>query len=318
MERYLDDVQDAIGPFLNTRDFIVVGNSLRDDRIRRLVEQAGGAVWFIAPSDVPAELATLAGLRAVTGPDLTFEMVFPALADGLGVGVAGERLRARGPERAESAATTDDLIAAAVGLAAAPDGPPVMTGFVLADPRVIVTDGYAGNTGRFDPAAVTILTSSGRRLATRARHLVTTHPFGPWILEVPPELQTAGLRLGAEPLDPGETVHIAVAAGERVGLSTGKAVRAVEVELNIQPIGRVRDLVHIGAAVSPGASGAPVVDAGMRVRGFVVAGSSDPKHPDSYMYPARHWHAQLPAGAAAAAGAPKRKRKTSPTRTRRR
>ena len=41
------------GPFLNTRDFIVVGSSLRDDRIRALVEQTGGAIWFIAPSAVP-------------------------------------------------------------------------------------------------------------------------------------------------------------------------------------------------------------------------------------------------------------------------
>jgi hypothetical protein len=296
MQQYLDDVQGTLGPFLNTRDFIVIGSSLRDDRIRGLVEQTGGAIWFITPSQVPPALVGLNALRAVTGPELTFEGVFPALADGLGVGVAAKSPRLRSAAGATaSAGTTDDLIAASVGLAPSPDGPPVMTGFVLADPRVIVTDGYSGNTAQFDPGAITVLTSSGRRIATRQRHLVAKHPFGPWVLEVPPDLQATGLQLSADPLAAGETVHIAVAAGERVGLSTGTVATGSATELNVDPIGRVSNLLHVRAAVSPGASGAPVVDARMRVRGFVVAGSQDPNLPETFIYAARHWERELSA-----------------------
>jgi hypothetical protein len=299
MQHYIDDVHGTLGPFLNTRDFIVVGSSLRDDRIRALVEQTGGAIWFIAPSAAPAEVASLKSLRAVTGPELTFERVFPALADGLGVAVDSQPARPRLRSGATSAAatfTTDDLIAATVGLGASAAGPPIMTGFVLANPRVIVTDGYSGNTGQFDPNAITILTSSGRRTTTRARRLVSGHPFGPWVLEVPPDLKAAGLPLSIEALRAGETVHTAVAAGERVGLSTGTAVTGSDTQLNVDPIGQVTRLLHIRAAVSPGASGAPVVDAQMRVRGFVVAGSQNPNQPDTFIYAARHWHKQLATG----------------------
>jgi hypothetical protein len=61
----------------------------------------------------------------------------------------------------------------------------------------------------------------------------------------------------------------------------------------INPIGAVDRLVHVGCSVAPGSSGAPVLDADMRVRGFVVAGSVDPRQPDTYVYPASVWGAGL-------------------------
>ena len=300
MQRYLEEIEATLNPFLSTRDFLVVGNSLRDERIRSLVVQAGGATWFLSPAEVPAWVAGLQDLRAVTGPQSAFEEAFTALADGLRVAHDDRTARSlvQRAVAADTASTTDDLIAAAVGVTSSPDAPPQMTGFILDDPRVIVTDGFVGNTASFNHERITIITSAGRRFPTRTRLLVSTHPFGPWLLEAPPDLQVRGLRLQPAALTPDEAVQIAVAAGERVGLSSGQVLTGTPEQLAIPPIGPVSDLVHVRGVVSPGASGAPVVDANMAVRGFVVAGSTDPNRPDTYIYPAQQWRAQLDAPAA--------------------
>ena len=166
METYLDEITTRVAPSLAMRDFLVVGNSLWDERVRALVVNAGGSVWYVAPEAVPPQVASLKNLRTITGADHTFEHLFPALAKNLGAeeslrlsprdlgrlvdrgevhyleGGLGKRPRA-GETRDEVAATTDDLIAATVGLAPTPRAAPHMTGFVLADPRVIITDGFA-------------------------------------------------------------------------------------------------------------------------------------------------------------------------------
>ncbi|MDP1535094.1 MAG: hypothetical protein Q8L92_16080, partial [Rubrivivax sp.] len=63
--------------------------------------------------------------------------------------------------------------------------------------------------------------------------------------------------------------------------------------VRIQPIGFVDDLAGLRLASAPGCSGAPVVDAGFAVQGFIVAGSVDPGRPDSYMLPTAVWAAPL-------------------------
>ena len=127
----------------------------------------------------------------------------------------------------------------------------------------------------------------------------------------------SGLRLSADPLKPGETVQIAVAAGDRVGLSSGTVGRATgQKGLEIDPIARVRDLVHVSTTVSPGASGAPAVDASKRVRGFVVAGSSDLTRPDTFIYPAVHWHAALTGSPRSRAARSPAKKPSAPRRRR--
>ena len=53
--------------------------------------------------------------------------------------------------------------------------------------------------------------------------------------------------------------------------------------------GEVRDLAQLECFTAPGSSGAPVVDSTLSVCGFIVAGSTDPRHPISFAYPAQHW-----------------------------
>jgi hypothetical protein len=347
MDDYLRDIGPSLAPFLATRDFLVVGHSLRDDRIRELVTGAGGAVWFVNLSPAPDALQADHDLRSVVGPGMGFEQVFTALAErlgatrekkrravrktprkragrgtGEGVGAAAalglkEDLKegGEGPHQAneigalrvedvtfvnrpdpvtahDTAVTTDDLAAATVGLAFRDDAPAAGTGFLLAEPRVIVTDGYLAGAG-FDPERIVLVTGSGRRLTTRALGLATGHPSGPWLLEAPAGLSVRGLRASAEPLAKGEALQFAVAAGERTGLASGEVVTGRLVAIPVDPMGRVPDLVHVRTVLAPGSSGAPAVDDDLAVRGFVAAGSMDPARPDTYVYPAQEWLAEV-------------------------
>ena len=333
MDAYLGEVGPALAPFLATRDFLVVGHSLRDDRIRELVTGAGGAVWFVNLSPAPDALRADHDLRSVVGPGMGFEQVFTALADHLGATSAGKRRTARQTSRRrvpalqkpgaglegfaaapppafrepsmaagsvaprDTAATTDDLAAATVGIAFTDDGPPAGTGFLLAEPRVIVTDGYLAGAG-FDPERIVLVTGSGRRLLTRASRLCAGHPSGPWLLEAPAGLSVRGLRASAEPLTRGEALQFAVAAGERTGLASGTVVSGRLETIPVDPMGRVPDLVHVRTVLAPGSSGAPAVDDDLAVRGFVAAGSNDPAHPHTYVHPAHKWLAEVLSGGA--------------------
>jgi hypothetical protein len=317
MDDYLRDIGPALAPFLATRDFLVVGHSLRDDRIRELVTGAGGAVWFVNLSPAPDALQAGHDLRSVVGPGMGFEQVFTALAERLGARGTGESAGAAaapgpdpdprdvvqpvaGPDSveilekprsgtaADTAATTDDLAAATVGIAFTDDRPAAGTGFLLAEPRVIVTDGFLAGAG-FDPERIVLVTGSGRRLTTRALGLATGHPSGPWLLEAPAGLSVRGLRASAEPLAKGEALQFAVAAGERTGLASGEVVTGRLVAIPVDPMGRVPDVVHVRAVLAPGSSGAPAVDGELAVRGFVAAGSDEPARPDTYVYPAQEW-----------------------------
>lgn len=336
MDDYLGEIGPALAPLLSTRDFLVVGHSLRDDRIREMVTEAGGAIWFVNLSPAPDALQTDHDLRSVVGDGMGFEQVFTELAERLGATRAKRRVVRSAPRErtspdftaifgintglergledvggsvarselepgaaAEAATTIDDLAAATVGIAFSDDAPPTGTGFLLAEPRVIVTDGYLAGAGGFDPERITLVTGSGQRLTTRASHLGKGHPFSPWVLEAPAGLAARGLRASAEPLKKGEALQFAVAAGERTGLAPGTVLSGRAAAIDVNPLGRVPDLVHVRAFLAPGSSGAPAVDDNLAVRGFVAAGSDDEARPDTFVYPAGKWLAGVlvPGGA---------------------
>jgi hypothetical protein len=302
MESYLAAIAPTLTGVLQGRDVLVVGYSLRDDAVRNLVMGLGGTVWIANPSPPPEPLKAAANVRTVVGDHLTFETLFTRLHSGLGVGAAAAPLAppaerevaVRGAQRPPAPATSvaetiDDLTAAVVGLARSEHGPSEMTGFLLAEPRIIVTDGWSGNTERFAKGRVFVVTGDSRRFTSRLRPSASDHVFGPALVDAPDALRVPGLRLNTSPLAKGTRLQVAIAAGDRVGLSSGIVTTGEERQLDIAPIGPVPNLLHVSSAVAPGSSGAPAVDEAMRVRGFIVAGSLDPDRPDSYILQSARW-----------------------------
>jgi len=303
MDTYLEDIIPHLKPILNGRDLLVVGYSMRDERVRELALSTEGAVWFTNPSAVPDYLANEERLRSIVNEKMTFEYIFPALVTALGYGepvdgtpeaVQSGRSRgikaaqAGGTEKIEpSLATIDDFMTCVVSILG-PDGKPSSTGFVVSEPRVIVADGYVSNTGfGLRDGKMKIMSSDGERFEATVKGLATKHPFGPLILDVPAGYDAVGLRLNRDPLKSDTPVTIGVAAGERIGMSRGMIRDPAPQGVSVQPLGNVRELVAVDAVVKPGASGAPVVSEDFEVLGFIVAGSSD--QPPSYMLPASFW-----------------------------
>jgi hypothetical protein len=292
MDTYLDEIAPYLKPAVENRDFLVVGYSLRDRRVRELVESSGGSVWFTHPKAVPAHLKTNTSIRAVVAPQCNFETFFPSLAKALDVALPEEpldtvqlELRPSAPIVA-GAQTMDDLMSATLQIAG-PNGP-LSTAFLIDQPRVIVCDRHTHDP-KFGTGPVHLIDSRGHLFKTRVIDVNTDHPFGPAVLEAPIQMQAPGLHLAIDPWRPDEEAQIVVAAGSKTGISSGK-VTGLAIAMRIEPIdGEVRDLFELECFVAPGASGAPVVDATMSVRGFIVAGSTDPQYPRSYAYSAEHW-----------------------------
>jgi len=299
MDTFLTDVAPSLKPAIANRDVLVIGHSLRDDRIRDLALTTGGTLWFTHPVKVPDHLTGNAAMRVVVAPEVAFEKFFPALAQALLLESAAAPVARRQPRRAlkpptpQAAATgvarsLDDVLACVVAIAG-PDGTPSSTAFLLQEPRVIVCDAFAvgGVTGA--GADIELIASDGGRFKTHVLRTNRAHAFGPTLLAAPDGWQSPGLRLDRSAVKPDDVFQVAVAAGEKTGVSTGAITDSVEITAVIQPIGKVKNLASLKTFVRPGSSGAPVVDGTMAVRGFIVAGSTDEANPFSLMYPARYW-----------------------------
>jgi hypothetical protein len=239
-------------------------------------------------------------MRAVVAPEAAFERFFPEIARALLLAAPAAPQRearprtvrraaaAKAPAAPVTGATFDDLLASIFAVAA-PGGEPSCTAFLLQEPRVVVCDAFAAKPLVATGGKLLLIAADGRRYETRALRTNRAHPFGPTLLEAPAGLVAPGLRISSTAMTPGEVVQIAVAAGEKTGVSVGAMTKGIRVTIAIEPVGRAPDLASMNAVVRPGASGAPVVDQAMAVRGFIVAGSTNEENPTSFMYPCRHW-----------------------------
>jgi S1-C subfamily serine protease len=324
MDSFLDAINPVLAQAIKGRDVLVVGQSLRDRRIRDLVMNNARTIWYTHPDKVPDHLKGDNRVRAVIDRNCKFESLFSLLAQRLEVAVAPRQAavsRAASPQSvphapAPGAHTMDDLMASVVAIEG-PGGIKMCTGFVLAEPRVIVTDGYPIASlypaGGNEPTVLTVVTADGKKYHDAIVHRDPSHPFGVVLIEAFENVKKfPGLRLSTTRPKAGTPVHIGVAAGERVGVSSGHIQDAREHEIDVRPVGRVPHLIAIDSQVAAGSSGAPVVDADLSVRGYIVAGGD---RPPAFMYPSYRWAARLRAiQPGSGRGLPKGRRPAKPTR----
>ncbi|MEE6138778.1 SIR2 family protein [Mycobacterium sp. 050128] len=296
MDRFLSESWDILEEAVAGRDFLVIGYSLRDEKVLELVKSAGGSVWFLHHEKVPDHLKNIHKeieyFRAVVDSKCRFEEFFPALAEALGEAVPTKPLEAAKLELSSvvivdaGAQTIDDLTSATFGIAG-PDGVLKASAFLLEEPRVILCDRSASDLHIDDGNAI-LIDSNGNSFSTREIAVNSNSPFGPTVLEAPGHLRAPGLRLATGRLQLGAAVQMLVAAGAVTGISSGR-VTALDASIRIAEIGEVGGLVELDGFVAPGASGAPVVDETLSVCGFVVATNADPEVPRSFAYPPEHW-----------------------------
>jgi S1-C subfamily serine protease len=283
MDKYLAPLSGKLEDAISGKDMMVVGHGLADSpRIQKLAKKVlakGRAIWFVNVANPPEPFASNPHVRAVTGDFGKFETFFPRIAELLEEPAAGGNL--------------DDLMESVVGVIAGEYGAAGGTGFLLRQPRVIITDGYfAGSSGIKKRA--TIIASDGRRFDTKVLSWFKEYPFGPVVLEAPSELAARGFEIRDKPPAKDLPVKVVVAAGARVGVSSGYVRNPAEQSVRVaQFTEKVGNLVQLECAVAPGACGAPVVDDQFGVFGYIAAGSSDINNPTSYMYPSPRWAPKL-------------------------
>jgi S1-C subfamily serine protease len=316
MDKYLAPLGARLEDAISGKDMMVVGHGLADSpRIQKLAKKVlakGRALWFVNVATPPEPFASDPHVRAVTGDFGKFETFFASVADLLDERApattpaaagrpAARKARAARPrpqareamETREAPGSLDDLMEAVVGVVAADNAAAGGTGFLLRQPRVIITDGYfAGSSGMKDRA--TVITADGRRFTAKVLSWFRKYPFGPVVLEAPKELAARGFELREEAPSTNLPVKVGVAAGRRVGVSSGHVRNPKEQSIQIAQFpDKVGNLVQLECAVAPGSCGAPVVDDQFGVFGYIVAGSPDVDNPTSYMYPSGRWAPQL-------------------------
>jgi len=303
MEQFIDDLDPGLTDALDGRDLLVVGHSLRDERIAQIARNAlagTGVVWYAHPVQRSDVLPVHDRLREVIDPECAFERMFTGLASRLEVKADQDvpgRLRRGDVAPAPlthsdpRAQTLDDVLAAVVGVGTH-GGSARATGVLIAEPRGILCDRFPLDQVRLGQR-VPVRTRDGEQWSLPVLRIVTERPFGPVLLEAPQQWTAHPVTVDPRPLSLGDAVSVVVFAGDRPGISTGALADVTHATVRIDPAGIVDGLVGLRLAVAPGSSGAPVVDASHRLRGFIVAGSQDQTHAVSFMEPASRWHTRL-------------------------
>jgi hypothetical protein len=297
MDLYAAEIAEPLKHVLWHRDILVVGHRLYDEPLRKLILDAEGSIWYTHMTEVPPYLRESPRVRAVISAQAGFERLFPEIARRFEVPVASDD-RSEPPrdlpgrQALPGARTMDEVTSAVVAIAGPDRSKPDSTAFLIEAPRVIVSDANAAKRW-FDGDRAWIIADEGSQ-ETRVVRTSRASVFGPAVLAAPSELRVAGLRVDPAPVTAGDRLQVIVTAGERTGISRATVPQGSEETVAIDGIpAPVSGLVRLECSMRPGASGAPVIDDALNVRGFIVAASVDAGVATAFMLPSRHWVAAL-------------------------
>ncbi len=274
IERFPPPIQRALEIYLNHRDFLIVGHSMRDSDINRCLTEKGSSIWHAGPRPPSEEIARLMRLRRsehnfISGDGGQFDSFFSHLRDALLGGTA---------------AVNVDQIAQSIFKVGLEGDEPSGSGFLLGDSGLVVTDssvlrGLAYRAGLKDipdPGFKAWVQPFNAGPGRQAELRVTPEKaldYAVFKLQDPLEISPLRLADDLPALDAPVTACISV--GEAHGFHDGKVTGVNRsVPITGMPGGSetVGDLIETDIMTREGASGAPLVGKDGLVIGMIVAG----------------------------------------------
>lgn len=262
-------ISRALEIYLNHRDVLVVGHSMRDTDINRCLTEKGSSIWYVGPSPPSGEIAQFMKLRksehnVVSGNRGYFDAFFTQLRAALLGGTAEISV---------------DEIAQSIFSVAPEGGPPVGSGFLLGHTSLLVTDS-------------SILAGLGQRFALGVKAEVRPFAGGPQhqaelvvvpetvldyaVFRIPGILQVSPLELADDLPTKDEPVTACISVGEAQGFHDGSVTgvnRSVPIPMAGGLTETITNLIETDIKVMPGACGSPLVRKDGRVLGVLVAGN---------------------------------------------
>jgi len=267
--RFPPSINHALETYLNRRDILVVGHSMRDTDINRCLKARGSSIWYVGPSPPSEEIAQFMEARKsknnfISGDDGYFDPFFTQLRAALLGGTAeasvdeiGQSIFSVGPE----------------------GGLPVGSGFLLGDTGLLVTDS-------------SILAGLGQGFALGVKAEVRPFAGGPQrqaelvvspetvldyaVFRIPGIPEISPLELADDLPSVGEPVTACISMGETQGFHDGTVTginRSVPLQMGGGRTETITNLIETDIKVAPGACGSPLVRKDGHVVGVLVAGN---------------------------------------------
>lgn len=267
--RFPPSINRALETYLNRRDILIVGHSMRDTDINRCLKTRGSSIWYVGPDPPSGEIAQFMKARRsegnfISGDEGYFDPFFTRLRAALLGGTAEARV---------------DEIGQSIFSVSPEGGQPVGSGFLLGDTGLLVTDSsiLAGLGQGFAlgvRAEVRPFTGGPRR---RAELVVSPEMVLDYaVFRVPGILEVSPLELADELPAVGEPVTACISVGETQGFHDGTVTGvncSVPMQMGDGRIETIPNLIETDIKVGPGACGSPLVGRDGRVVGVLVAGN---------------------------------------------
>jgi S1-C subfamily serine protease len=271
IDKFPPPIRRVLATYLNDRDILVVGHSMRDRDINRCLKAKGDSIWHVGPNPPEGEIAQYMKLRKsethfFAGDDGNFDRFFVRLhAELLG----------------GTAKVSVDKIQQSIFSVGREDGQVVGSGFLLGNTGLLVTDssilaGIGKGSALGTQAVVKPFAGGFQRQAALVVAPETALDYA--VFRIQGAIESSPLALAATAAVVGEAVTACISVGERQGFHDG-AITAVDQTIPISfkmGAGRqetIPNLIETDIKIMPGACGSPLVRKDGRVVGVLVAGN---------------------------------------------